>query len=464
MIYLNNNEINKAFDALLAFKPSKEPNERKVYFKNMAKWIREHELEIKNALHKDLRKHPTEAYITEIFPILNEIELFISNLSSWLRPKNVANNLVFTGASASLNLEPKGRCLILSPWNYPFQLPLLHLISCVAAGNTAILKPSEFTPHTNNILKKLIIACFQPQHVTLIEGDVAVSSYLLSLPFDHIHFTGSTKVGKIVMEAAAKNLASCTLELGGKSPFIIDDKYNLEKAIQKLILGKFINLGQTCIAPDYVLIPTNRKDEFIKLLKEKLIKSFGVNAQENENLSRIINVSNHQRLVEMLKEARLAGAEVVFGGAYDVNDLFIEPTVITNIPNDCQLLQDEIFGPLLPIVTYDTVMDAVQFIKQRTKPLAIYLSSNQNKWIEYFNENTSSGALVINDVMVHIMHPNLPFGGVNHSGLGQSTGYFGLKDFSHQKPILKANPIISPTAAMGFPYKENIEKLLGVLT
>src|SRR5690606_2945913 len=299
--------------------------------------------------------------------------------------------------------------------------------------------------------------------VAVVNGDATISNHLLSFPFDHIHFTGSTKVGKIIMAKAAENLSSCTLELGGKSPVIIDDKCDLDAMAKKLIFGKFVNAGQTCIAPDYVLVPNNRKNDCIAAIRKAILDAFGETIQQNDNLSRIINIANHQRVVQLLKDAKLAGANIVFGGNYDVSDLYIEPTVITDIPEDQPLLQEEIFGPILPIISFDTVKDAVSFIKKRPKPLAMYLFTNQNKWLEYFKIKTSAGALVVNDVLVHMMHPNLPFGGINHSGIGQSTGWYGLKDFSHQKPILESSKLLSSTSKIGFPYKSKIEKLLKFL-
>ncbi len=456
-------QIDEVFEKQSFFDNNISIKDRLLYLKELSRLIKVHEAEIKQALFQDLRKHPTEAFITEIFPVLSEIKLFRKKLRIWLEPEQVSNNISFFASDARIQLEAKGRCLIISPWNYPFQLPILHLVACIAAGNTAILKPSEFTPNVNSVLVKIVQSVFAENHVHVIEGEVNVASYLLSKPFDHIHFTGSTKVGKVVMAAAAKNLSSCTLELGGKSPAIIDDLIDLKMVAQKLVFGKFINLGQTCIAPDYVLVPIQRKDEFIEAMKVALENAFGSEVQQNQNLSRIINSQNFERLVSMLESANAAGAQVVYGGTYEAQELYIAPTIITDIPEQEALLNEEIFGPLLPIVTYKNKGEAQQIISSKQKPLSMYLFTNQSKWIDYFNKNTSSGALVINDVMLHILHPNLPFGGVNHSGIGQSTGYFGLKDFSHEKPILKVNKLFSPTRFISFPYSKKIERLLNFL-
>jgi len=415
---------------------------------------------IAQALHQDLRKHPTEVLITEIFPLINELKHTRRHLKSWVKPKPVANDLLNFGAKTSLYYEPKGSCLIISPWNYPFQLPLLHLVSSVAAGNRTIIKPSEFTPHTNRILKALVQAVFPKEWVAVIEGDVETTTYLLTKKFDHIHFTGSPAVGKIIMAAAARHLASCTLELGGKSPAIIDDKISVDEAAQKLVFGKFINLGQTCIAPDYVLVPAGRKEAFVTAMVAAIGKAFGADIRANDNLSRIINAKNYHRLMGYIQSAQAAGATLHCGGNGVAEDLYVAPTVISDLPTDHPLLEEEIFGPILPIVTYNGVAEASAFITQRPKPLAMYLFTHQSKWEAYFKQKTSSGALVVNETMIHMTHPNLPFGGVNHSGIGQSTGYFGFKDFTHEKPVLVANRLMSMSTLVGFPYRNRISRFL----
>lgn len=457
-------EMNRIFSVQGENKLQSNIQQRKKWLTELGKLIKLNQHAIQEALYKDLKKHPTEAFVTEIFPVLAEIKLYLKKIDKWLQPNKVSNGILFLGARAYTQLEPKGRCLIISPWNYPFQLPIIHLIACLSAGNRAVIKPSEFTPNTNIVLKKILQQAFEENHITIVEGDAAVSAYLLSLPFDHIHFTGSTKVGKFVMAAAAKNLSSCTLELGGKSPAIIDDKTDLQEVAAKLVFGKFVNAGQTCIAPDYVLVPNNRKKAFIDAMQLEITKAFGTDIKQSVYLSRIINIANHQRIVKIIEEAKIAGANVLFGGDYDEDELYIQPTLITDIPANQSILQEEIFGPVLPIVGFDKVADAKNFILDRAKPLAMYLFSNQAKWINYFNENTSSGALVINEVLIHMMHPNLPFGGVNESGIGQSTGWYGLKDFSHEKPILQINPLLSPSKQIGFPYKAKMEKLLRFFT
>lgn len=437
--------------------------ERKQYLKKLKNSILSHQADIEDALYADLQKHPTESMITEIFPLIAELKDYLSNLDSWAEEISVPNNINFIGANAKLMYEPKGMVLILSPWNYPFQLPILHLISSVAAGNVSLIKPSEFTPNVSKVLQKVINAVFDEKHVAVVEGAVKETSYLLEKKFDHIHFTGSPKVGKIVMSAAAKHLASCTLELGGKSPFVIDDKIDLNYAAEKLMLGKFINLGQTCIAPDYVLISDYRKDELIKILIEKINSKYKNPIKEDENLARIINPQNVERLEKMLIQAKENEANIHFGGEVSVEDLFVSPTIISDLKAEDTLLQEEIFGPILPIVCFDSKEEMAEYINQKEKPLALYVMTNQKTWRRYFEQNTSSGSLVFNDTMLQIMHPNLPFGGVNNSGIGQSTGKFGFKDFSHEKPVLKVNKLLSATRFMGMPYKPYVRKLLSLL-
>lgn len=434
--------------------------QRKAYLQKLRTTIIEKRTKIEEALYLDLRKNPTEASVTEILPLILEIDHFLKHLSQWTKPQRVANNLFFFGSKAYTVLEPWGMALIISPWNYPFQLPLLHLIASIAAGNRTIVKPSEFTPNANAILTEVIHTAFPPKWVQVVEGEVDTNTYLLSKPFHHIHFTGSPAVGKKIMEAASKHLSHCTLELGGKSPIIIDDQYDMDQAVQKLILGKYINLGQTCIAPDYVLLPSNRKQAFIDSFNKLIHKAFGEDPALSNQLARIINDKQYKRLKKLMDDSIINGASLFSGGHVNENERYISPTLIGDIKIGDALLEEEIFGPILPIITFDKIAQAKSFINDRPKPLAMYLFTNDKRWSKYFNEHTSSGALVINDVLLHIMHPNLPFGGANHSGLGYSTGKYGMEDFSHVKPILKTNKYFTATRFMNYPFSKNLERIL----
>lgn len=422
--------------------------------------ILKHREQINEALHLDFRKSKIETESTEIFPVLSEIRLFKKKLNQWAKPKSVSNNLVFFGSDAKIQYEPMGNCLIISPWNYPFQLALVHLIACVAAGNTAIIKPSEFSPHTNQIITKIIQEVFNSNHVAVIEGEIEETTHLLNQKFDHIHFTGSPAVGKIVMAAGAKYLSSVTLELGGKSPLIIDDSLAMETIVSKAMWGKLINNGQTCIAPDYILIKEELLQPFVDAFIQHINNVFNHDPQRSPDLARMINAKHFNRVKGLIDDAIAKGASCPYGNAYDENDLYIKPTLLTNLPLDAKILKEEIFGPVFPVITYQSTEEVITYINQGEKPLALYIFSKKNDFIDQITNKTSSGAVLINETLLHIMHPNLPFGGVNHSGIGSSTGWFGFEDFSHAKPVLNVNQLFSPTRFLNYPYKSFTQKLI----
>ena len=422
--------------------------------------ILKHREAIVEGLHLDFRKSKIETESTEIFPVLSEIRLFRKKLKKWAKTKSVCNNIVFFGSKAKIQFEPKGNCLIISPWNYPFQLSVVHLIACIAAGNTAIVKPSEFSPNTNKVLSKIFSEVFKTNHVALIEGEIEETTHILKKKFDHIHFTGSPKVGKLVMEAGAKNLSSVTLELGGKSPLIIDDTLGLDAVVAKAVWGKLINNGQTCIAPDYILIKESRLNEFVEAFKNHINKVFDNNPQDSPDLARMINLKNFLRVKGLIEDAIDKGANCPFGNEFDESELYIKPTLLTKLSNNSTILEEEIFGPVFPIVTYKNINEAITFINEREKPLALYIFSKNKTLIDKVCNETSSGAVLINETLLHIMHPNLPFGGVNNSGIGVSTGKFGFEDFSHAKPVLNVNQIFSPTRFLNYPYNSLTQKLI----
>lgn len=416
--------------------------------------------QIVEALHLDFRKSKIETESTEIFPVLSEIRLFKNKLNDWAKPKSVSNNLVFFGSDAKIQYEPKGNCLIISPWNYPFQLAIVHLVACVAAGNTAIIKPSEFSPNTNQIIIKIIKNVFKKDHIAVIEGEIEETTHLLSKKFDHIHFTGSPNVGKIVMTAGAKHLSSVTLELGGKSPLVIDDSLSIDTIVSKAMWGKLINNGQTCIAPDYILIKDELLQPFIEAFIKHITKVFNNNPQASHDLARMINLKHFNRVKGLIEDAVAKGATCPYGNEFDVSDLYIKPTLLTNLSLDSTILKEEIFGPVFPIITYKSTEKVITYINQGEKPLALYIFSKKKDFINQITNQTSSGAVLINETLLHIMHPNLPFGGVNNSGIGSSTGWFGFEDFSHAKPILNVNQLFSPTKFLNYPYKSFTQKLI----
>ncbi|MNJ97219.1 Aldehyde dehydrogenase [compost metagenome] len=406
--------------------------------KTLKATIEKYEKDIYTALQFDLRKSQFEAAVTELIFIYGELDFAIKNVGKWMKPKRIGKSLTSLMAKNRIYYEPKGTCLIISPWNYPFQLMMSPLLSAIAAGNCAILKPSELSPATSSIISKIIKECFQEQEICCFEGDATVSTTLLSLPFDHIFFTGSTAIGKVVMEAAAKNLTSVTLELGGKSPTLIDESANLKKAAEKIAWGKLINAGQTCIAPDYILIPESRQEEFVMEYTHAATRLFfNSNQQINENAyAKIINERHFKRLTTLIDDATEKGAKIAFGGGKDAAKQTINPTVLTQVNLDSDIMKEEIFGPVLPIITYQTPEEAIEQINGRSKPLALYIFSADHKNINHIIKNTSAGGTCVNDVLIHISNPKLPFGGVNASGMGSCHGFFGFKTFSHERAIV----------------------------
>lgn len=406
--------------------------------KTLKATIEKYENDIYAALQSDLRKSHFEAAVTELIFIYSELDFAIKNVGKWMKPKRAGKSMASLMAKNRIYYEPKGACLIISPWNYPFQLMMSPLLSAIAAGNCAILKPSELSPATSSIISRIIKECFEEQEICCFEGDASVSTTLLALPFDHIFFTGSTAIGKVVMEAAAKNLTSVTLELGGKSPTLIDQSANLKKAAEKIAWGKLINAGQTCIAPDYILIPENKQEEFVKEYAHAANRLFFNNNQQiNENAyAKIINERHFNRLGTLINDAIEKGAKISFGGERDALKQTINPTVLTQVNLDSDIMKEEIFGPVLPVITYQTSEEAIGQINDRSKPLALYIFSEDNKNINHIIKNTSAGGTCVNDVLIHISNPKLPFGGVNSSGMGSCHGFFGFKAFSHERAIV----------------------------
>ncbi|MCX7551633.1 aldehyde dehydrogenase family protein [Xanthomarina sp. F2636L] len=397
--------------------------------------------ELREALYKDFKKPHLETDLTEIYPVIDEINFVTSNLKSWLKHQKVETPLALLGSSSFILNEPKGVCMIISPWNYPVNLTFGPLVSAIAAGNTVILKPSEMTPNTSKVMAKIVSELFEEKEIALVEGEVEVSQELLKLPFNHIFFTGSPAVGKIVMKAASEHLTSVTLELGGKSPTIIDDGSHLEKAVKRIIYGKFTNAGQTCIAPDYVLLKSSLKSEFIELFKTKVLEFYSENPETSDSYCRIVNRKHFDRLVSYLEETKTNKGSIVSGGNYNATDNFIEPTLVLDSQEDSKLMQEEIFGPILPIKTYETIEEAVSYVNSKEKPLALYIFSKSKKTINYVLQNTRAGGTCINHNLLQFLNHNLPFGGSNNSGIGKSHGIFGFQEFTNQRSVLKQHTL-----------------------
>ncbi|MCS6819299.1 MAG: aldehyde dehydrogenase family protein [Chitinophagales bacterium] len=418
---------------------------------------------IASSIYADFRKPEVEVEYSEIAPVIIQLNHAIRNLEEWMEPKEVDTPLIFLGTSSKIIYEPKGLALILTPWNYPFQLPLVGLISAVAAGNTVILKPSEFTPNASLYLKELLGSVFPENEVAVVLGDHTVSAELLKLKFDHIHFTGSPAVGKHIMRAAAEHLTSVTLELGGKSPVIIDETANVKSAAMKIAWGKFLNEGQTCIAPDYILIHESKYEGFLNHMRERIKKNYGEEPEKSPDLCRIVNRKHFNRIKNLLEDAISKGANIEAGGKLNENENYVSPTILTNVPEDALIMQEEIFGPILPVLKYRDIDEAIQFINKREKPLALYIFSEKAKNQKYIIQNTTAGGTVINDNIVHVSQPNLPFGGVNHSGIGKSMGYYGFKEFSNERAVVKQLHSGSTMQLLYPPYKSFHKKVINLM-
>lgn len=435
-------------------------DERIAKLKRLKQAVLDHGADIKKACHEDFRKPESEVDLTEIMPVVMEANDAIRHVKKWMKPKKVRTTLAMLGTKAQLRYEPRGACLIISPWNYPINLTFQPLVSAIAAGNTAILKPSEMTPHCAQVIEDIAREVFEEDEVATFQGAVETSQNLLALPFDHIFFTGSPGVGRIVMGAAAKNLTSVTLELGGKSPVVVDKSANLKKTARSLAWGKFTNNGQTCIAPDMTYVHADIKDEFVKEMLAAIKKMYGKQdkLQSNDDYCRIVNSKHYGRIKSLLDDATEQGATVVSGGLHDDEQDFLAPTLLTDVQSGSKILEEEIFGPLMPIFTFTDVETVIDDINSRPKPLALYVYAKDNAAIEQVISNTSAGGTCINAAMLHFLHGNLPFGGVNNSGIGSSHGPWGFKSFSHERAVL--NDKHSTSHLLAPPYNAMTKKLI----
>ena len=417
--------------------------------------------EIRAALQADFKKPHVETDLTEIYLVVAEIKHAKKNLHRWMRRQKVETPIALMGTSSYYYFEPKGVCLIISPWNYPFNLTFSPLVAAIAAGCSVIIKPSELTPNSSRVMVKMIEELFGEDEVALIEGGIEASEQLLALPFNHIFFTGSPTVGKIVMKAASKHLASVTLELGGKSPAIIDKSADLKLAARTIVWTKFLNNGQTCIAPDYVLIDASVKPKFIEHCKTYIKKYYGDDPEKSSSFSRVVNSKHFDRLKNYLKEAKNRNAVFDLGGDVFAEECYIEPTLISNLPKDSKLLQEEIFGPILPIVEYNIIVDAIRYVNSKEKPLALYVYSKSNKNIKKVLIETSAGSTGINNAGLQPSNHHLPFGGINNSGIGKSHGFFGFEEFSNKRSVLKRN-YPGFISLMRPPYTKFVQKLVDI--
>ena len=406
---------------------------RKQSLTALQKAIRKYEKELSEALRKDLGKAPFESYMTEIGFILSEIRHTLKHLNKWTAAKRCKTPLFLFGSTSHTRPEPYGIVLILSPWNYPVQLLLAPLVGAIAAGNCAILKPSPRTVHTNHILGKLISETFPPQYIAFLETDNRQTDNLLKQHFDYIFYTGGVAFGKRIMMAAAKNLTPVTLELGGKSPCIVDNDAHIQIAARRIVWGKYLNCGQTCVAPDYIFVHREVKDKLITALQAEIERQYGTSTQESPDYTRIISQDRFYNLLLLLKQGH-----IVAGGKYDDRDLYIAPTVISGILPENRIMSEEIFGPILPLLDFDDIDNVIDYINNQEKPLALYYFGQNKKKARYVLQNTSSGGACINDVVTHVANTYLPFGGVGNSGTGAYHGKYSFDTFSHTRSIVQS--------------------------
>ncbi len=439
---------------------------RIVRLRKLEAWVHANRERIKKSVHGDFNKPLLEVDTTEIYPVLAELRHTLKHLEEWARPKKIDATLSYIGTRSEIRYEPKGVCLIIAPWNFPFNLCMGPLVSCIAAGNTAIIKPSELTPSTSRLLKEMAEEVFEGDVVSVLEGGAEVSKALLDFPFDHIFFTGSPSVGKVVMIAAARNLTSVTLELGGKSPAIIDASADLKDAARRIAFGKFLNNGQTCIAPDYVMINESVKEKFIDNLKNEVKILFGDGKMIDESsvhYARIVNQKHFHRIHFMLQDAIERGAKPEILGTINETTRLMAPVILTNVEAGSKILEEEIFGPVLPVLTFKNKEEIVRQINGLPKPLALYIFSQKTAFTEYILQNTSAGGVCINECLLQFSHPNLPFGGVNNSGLGKSHGHYGFLAFSNEKPLLRQKRGWSGAYLLHPPYTRRMKWIVDLL-
>ncbi len=426
---------------------------RKESLKKLLQVIINHEEAIIKALYDDFKKPAFEAVLTETNYVISDLKETIKNIDSWAKPKKVRSSLLNFPSSDYVYNEPYGHVLILAPWNYPFQLALCPLVAAVAAGNKVTLKPSELTPNTSHIISKIISETFVAKDVVVITGDATVATQLLSKRWDYIFFTGSVAVGKIIAQAAAVHLTPVTLELGGKSPCIVDETADLQLSARRIVWGKIINAGQTCVAPDYILVHQKVKKEFTTYLIQEIEKALGTNPEQSPDFARIVNLKNWQRLNDLLNNET-----ILFGGQTNKDSLYIAPTLLDEPKSTSPVMNEEIFGPILPILSYQTTSDLERVIKSYEKPLALYIFSTNKSFTDEILQKYSFGGGCVNDTVVHLVNNRLPFGGVGHSGMGAYHGKLSFDIFSHKKAIVKRGTWLDLPLRYA-PYNEKLKTI-----
>jgi aldehyde dehydrogenase (NAD+) len=463
------NPYQSQFDALRAHAPALRREgapARRQRLHRLASWLTAHRADIQQALYQDFRKPPAETDVTEIWASLVELKHTRQHLEKWLAPRHVGTPLALMGTHGWVQVEPKGVVLIIAPWNYPFYLAIDPLISAIAAGNAVVIKPAEQTPATSALLRRLCEELFLPHEVLVLEGGKDVATELLRLPWNHIFFTGSPQIGKIVMRAAAEHLTSVTLELGGKSPAIVDATANLRDAAEKIVWGKFINAGQTCVAPDYVLVQASAQPALLAAMKTAILAYYnadGKGIKQSESYARIVNEHHYARLARLLEDAEVRGATVATGGGVEERQRYIEPTILTDVPAGAAVLVEEIFGPILPVIAFESLPEAAAYVNARLPPLAQYVFTTSPANQRYLLDNIAAGGAAINETIIQLAHPKLPFGGVGNSGLGKAHGHAGFLAFSNEKSVLKQRIGRTGIKTMYPPYTSRVKQLIGWL-
>lgn len=424
--------------------------ERILKLKKLKQYLMSHQEELCAVMAADFRKPAAEVLLAEVLSVKMELDHAISHLKQWMEPKSVPTPMSLLGTKSHVHIESKGSSLIIAPWNYPFSLAIGPLIFALSAGCPVIIKPSELSPNTSGFIKQMISNLFDRTEVAVLEGDASMATFLLDQKFDHIFFTGSPAIGKYVMAAAAKHLSSVTLELGGKSPAIVHASADLPSAAAKIAWGKFVNNGQTCIAPDYLLVQESVYLLFIEQLETAIKKHYGERPEDraqSKDLARMVNLRHFKRVQALLEEAKEQGAAVLFGGEQSEADLYLAPTLLHQVQAGMRIMQEEIFGPILPILPFKDAEEVIAGLEAEEKPLSLYVFAKDQEFSQQILDQTSSGTAVVNDCLLQFSHPDLPFGGVNHSGIGKTKGYYGFLEFSNQKSVL-----VQKTNFMRFIY------------
>lgn len=417
-------------------------SERKKSLRKIDRWIVSHEGAIIESLRQDFRKPEPETLLSEIKMVRDELSLIRQSLASWARPKTTPNPLTLIGSRSQVYWQPKGPALIIGAWNYPFTLTIGPLLGAIAAGCTAVVKPSELAPATSQLVADLVADCFDPNYITVVQGGIPETQALLEQPWGHIFFTGSKRVGRIVMEAAAQNLSSVTLELGGENPVLIDKSANLSAAAAQLVWGKFFNAGQTCIAPNHLFIDRAVYDDFLEALQTALTELYAREKnQPGTDVACLIGASHYQRMQQLLSDAEAQGAQVVVKGQQQSNANYFGPTIVKEVPLNSPLVQEEVFGPILSCIPYDDIQTVYDHIDSQDAALALYVFARNRRFIDQVIAHTTAGTTVVNTVNIQFANPHLPFGGVGKSGVGKGHGWYSYAAFSHPRAVVRQGPL-----------------------